>query len=137
MARGGNSVVVIKWRDIPAQVNAQMGRDRYQVVLSAKFQRAIDRAKRKANIYTAEEDIAQWSRDSLPLEGTLAEAAQKVADEIEAKYSRQHLGVLAYAGGFEKDIEQLTVAAKDLAALEELEEEMNEDATDNTTYEQQ
>ena len=127
MARGGNSVVVIKWRDIPAQVNAQMGRDRYQVVLSAKFQRAIDRAKRKANIYTAEEDIAQWSRDSLPLEGTLAEAAQKVADEIEAKYSRQHLGVLAYAGGFEKDIEQLTVAAKDLAALEELEEEMQEE----------
>ena len=137
MARGGNSVVVIKWRDIPAQVNAQMGRDRYQIVLSAKFQRAIDRAKRKANIYTAEEDIAQWSRDSLPLEGTLAEAAQKVADEIEAKYSRQHLGVLAYAGGFEKDIEQLTVAAKDLAALEELEEEMNEDVTDNTNYEQQ
>ncbi len=127
MARGGNSVVIIKWRDIPAQVNAQMGRDRYQVVLSAKFQRAIDRAKRKANIYPAEEDIAQWSRDSLPLEGTLAEAAQKVADEIEAKYSRQHLGVLAYAGGFEKDIEQLTVAAKDLAALEELEEEMNDD----------
>ncbi|TRZ73652.1 MAG: hypothetical protein D4R95_02860 [Actinobacteria bacterium] len=127
MARGGNSVVVIKWRDIPAQVNAQMGRDRYQVVLSAKFQRAIDRAKRKANIYTAEEDIAQWSRDTLPLEGTLAEAAQKVADEIEAKYSRQHLGVLAYAGGFEKDIEQLTVAAKDLAALEELEEEMNDE----------
>ena len=126
MARGGNSVVVIKWRDIPAQVNAQMGRDRYHVVLSAKFQRAIDRAKRKANIYTAEEDIAQWSRDTLPLEGTLAEAAQKVADEIEAKYSRQHLGVLAYAGGFEKDIEQRTVAAKDLAALEELEEEMNE-----------
>ena len=126
MARGGNSVVVIKWRDIPAQVNAQMGRDRYQVVLSAKFQRAIYRAKRKANIYTAEEDIAQWSRDTLPLEGTLAEAAQKVADEIEAKYSRQHIGVLAYAGGFEKDIEQLTVAAKDLAALEELEEEMNE-----------
>ena len=137
MARGGNSVVVIKWRDIPAQVNAQMGRDRYQVVLSAKFQRAIDRAKRKANIYTAEEDIAQWSRDTLPLEGTLAEAAQKVADEIEAKYSRQHLGVLAYAGGFEKDIEQLTVAAKDLAALEELEEEMNEEAQNDTNNEQQ
>ena len=25
MARGGNSVIIIKWRDIPAQVNAQMG----------------------------------------------------------------------------------------------------------------
>ncbi|NCZ90600.1 MAG: hypothetical protein EBY93_06675 [Actinobacteria bacterium] len=46
MARGGNAVVIIKWRDIPAQVNAQMGRERHQVVLSAKFQRAIDRAER-------------------------------------------------------------------------------------------
>ncbi|NDD87230.1 MAG: hypothetical protein EBZ45_05885 [Actinobacteria bacterium] len=48
VARGGNAVVIIKWRDIPAQVNAQMGRERHQVVLSAKFQRAIDRAKRTA-----------------------------------------------------------------------------------------
>ena len=97
MARGGNSVVVIKWRDIPAQVNAQMGRDRYQVVLSAKFQRAIDRAKRKANIYTAEEDIAQWSRDPLPLEGTLAAAAQKVADEIERLVNDHQVGFFILA----------------------------------------
>ena len=73
----------------------------------------------------------------MPLEGTLAEAAQKVADEIEAKYSRQHLGVLAYAGGFEKDIEQLTVAAKDLAALEELEEEMDDEMNEEMNEEQQ
>ncbi len=123
MARGGNAVIIIKWRDIPAQVNAQVGRDRHQVVLTAKFQRAIDRAKRKAHIYTAEEDVAQWTRESLPLEGTLQEAAQAVADRLEVEYSRQRLGVLAFAGGFENDVEQLTVAAKDLAALEELEED--------------
>ncbi len=123
MARGGNAVVIIKWRDIPAQVNAQMGRERHQVVLSAKFQRAIDRAKRKAKIYTAEEDVAQWSRESLPLEGDMAQAAQAVADRIEEEYSRTRLGQLAYAGGFEADVEQMSVAAKDLAALEELEED--------------
>ena len=126
MARGGNSVIIIKWRDIPAQVNAQMGRERYQVILGAKFQRAIDRAKRKANIYTAEEDVAQWSRETLPLEGDMALAAQSVADRLEEEWTRQRLGVLAYAGGFEKDVEQLTVAAKDLPALEELEDDEEE-----------
>ncbi len=91
MARGGNSIIIIKWRDIPAQVNAQMGRERYQVILGAKFQRAIDRAKRKANIYTAEEDVAQWSRETLPLEGDMALAAQSVADRLEEEWTRQRL----------------------------------------------
>jgi len=56
---GGAEVVTIFWRDIPAQVNGQDGRDRHQVLLSSKFQRAVDRAKRKAGIYTAEDDITQ------------------------------------------------------------------------------
>lgn len=120
MARGGSSVVVIMWRDIPAQVNAQSGRDRHQVMLSAKFQRAVDRAKRKAGIYTAEEDVAQWRRISLPLTGTLEESAQREAERIEGEFSRERLGVLAFAGGYEKDVQDLSVASKELAALEEL-----------------
>jgi hypothetical protein len=123
MARGGNSVVVIMWRDIPAQVNAQSGRDRHQVMLSAKFQRAVDRAKRKAGIYTAEEDVAQWRRISLPLTGTLEESAQREAERIEGEFSRERLGVLAFAGGYEKDVQDLSVASKELAALEELAED--------------
>ena len=83
MPRGSNEVIVIMWRDIPAQVNAQLGRERKQVQLPEKFQRAIDRAKRKAHIYTAEEDIAQWRRLSLPLNGDLTEAAQREADRLE------------------------------------------------------
>ena len=123
MARGGNSVVVIMWRDIPAQVNAQSGRDRHQVMLSAKFQRAVDRAKRKAGIYTAEEDVAQWRRISLPLSGTLEESAQREAQRIEGEFSRERLGMLAFAGGYEKDVQDLSVASKELAALEELAED--------------
>lgn len=123
MARGGNAVVVIMWRDIPAQVNAQSGRDRHQVMLSAKFQRAVDRAKRKAGIYTAEEDVAQWRRISLPLTGTLEESARREAERIEGEFSRERLGVLAFAGGYEKDVQDLSVASKELAALEELAED--------------
>lgn len=123
MPRSGAVIVIIKWRDIPAQVNAQFGRERYQLVLSAKFQRAIDRAKRKAHIYTAEEDVAQWSRETLPLEGTMEDAAKAVVERLETQYSREHLGRLAYAGGWEKDVEAMDVSTRELAALEELEED--------------
>ncbi|NBS00055.1 MAG: hypothetical protein EBT42_06755 [Actinobacteria bacterium] len=122
MPRGSNEVVVIMWRDIPAQVNAQAGRERKQVQLSDKFQRAVDRAKRKAHIYTADEDIAQWRRISLPLVGDLAEAAQREADRLDGEYSRERLGRLAFAGGYEADVDNSAISTDALLALEELEE---------------
>jgi len=122
MPRGSNEVIVIMWRDIPAQVNAQAGRERKQVQLSDKFQRAIDRAKRKAHIYTADEDIAQWRRISLPLVGDLTEAAQREADRLDGEYSRERLGRLAFAGGFEADVDDSAISVTELLALEELEE---------------
>jgi hypothetical protein len=120
--RGSNEVIVIMWRDIPAQVNAQMGRERKQVQLAEKFQRAIDRAKRKAHIYTAEEDIAQWRRVSLPLVGDMTEAAQREADRLDNEYSRERLGKLAFAGGFEADVKDDEFTNQQLLDLEELEE---------------
>ena len=122
MPRGSNEVIVIMWRDIPAQVNAQAGRERKQVQLSDKFQRAIDRAKRKAHIYTADEDIAQWRRISLPLVGDLAEAAQREADRLDGEYSRERLWRLAFAGGYEADVDNSAITTAALLALEELEE---------------
>ena len=122
MPRGSNEVIVIMWRDIPAQVNAQASRERKQVQLSDKFQRAIDRAKRKAHIYTADEDIAQWRRISLPLVGDLAEAAQREADRLDGEYSRERLGRLAFAGGYEADVDNSAISTDALLALEELEE---------------
>jgi hypothetical protein len=126
MARRGGAaavVVTILWRDIPAQVNGQAGRDRHQVVLSNKFQRAIDRAKRKADIYTAEEDIAQWRRITIDCDGDVAAAADAEAERIEREYSREYLGKLAYAGGFVADIDDSDVDGAALRALEELEDE--------------
>jgi hypothetical protein len=124
MTRGakGPELVVIYWRDIPAQVNAQLGRERHQVLLSDKFQRAVDRAKRKAHIYTAHEDIAQWRRESQPCEGDLAAAAEALANRIEGEYTRDRLGLLAFAGGWEADVGADRVRAAELAALEELDD---------------
>ena len=101
MPRATRDVVVIMWRDIPAQVNGQDGRERHQVLLSDKFQRAIDRAKRKAKIVTAQEDVAQWRRISRAFDGDVRQAAQSEADRLEADYSQDRLGKLAFAGGWE------------------------------------
>ncbi|SRR6266508_1447278 len=96
-----NEVVVIMWRDIPAQVNGQSGRDRHQVALAPRFQRAIDRAKRKARIVTAHEDVAQWRRVSTPCTGDVAAAADAAARQLEREYTERRLGAISYNGGFE------------------------------------
>jgi hypothetical protein len=122
--RTNRELVVIYWRDIPAQVNAQEGRLRHQVVLGGKFQRAIDRAKRKARIYTAAEEVAQWRRESRPFEGDLAAAAQAAADAIDNEYRHERLGLLAYYGGWEADVVSNDAIDRDvLAALEELDDD--------------
>ncbi|MGH9270102.1 MAG: virulence factor, partial [Ilumatobacteraceae bacterium] len=89
MPRRSSEVVVIYWRDIPAQVNGQVGRDRHQVALSDKFQRAIDRAKRKAKINTAHEDVAQWRRVSQSVDGDVEAAARAEADRVTGEATRQ------------------------------------------------
>jgi hypothetical protein len=134
MARraGTAQVVTIYWRDIPAQVNGQSGRERHQVVLSSKFQRAIDRAKRKAKIYTAEEDIAQWRRETSSCDGDASAAADAEAARLERETSREYLGRLAYAGGFAADIDQHAVDRSELLALEELDDESNDAEATNT-----
>ena len=133
--RGTRELIVIYWRDIPAQVNAQEGRDRHQVVLGGKFQRAIDRAKRKAGIYTADEEVAQWRRESRPIVGDLGAEAQAAANAIEREYRRDRLGLLAYYGGWEADVVNTEAIDRDvLAALEELSDEdenENQDEQEN------
>lgn len=128
----GPTLVTIYWRDIPAQVNGQSGRDRHQVVLSGKFQRAIDRAKRKADIYTAEQDIAQWRRVSVACEADIATAAEVEASRIESGFSREYLGKLAFAGGFVADIDDAAVDRAALLALEELDEDELDENSEET-----
>ena len=97
-------IVTISWRDVPAQVNGVHGRLRHQIVLSPKFQRAIDRAKRKARITTAQDDVAQWRRTSTAGQGDVVAAAAAEAARLERVYSTQYLAQLAYVGGYAADL---------------------------------
>ncbi len=59
----------------------------------------------------------------MPIDGDPAEAAEAEAARLEARYPREHLGRLAYVGGFEADIVDDEVPQSELLALEELDDE--------------
>ncbi len=96
-----NQLVVISWRDIPAQVNAQAGRRRHQVVLDDRFQQAIDRAAIVAGKTTAQDYVAEWRRTSTPCGDDLEAVAAKEAERLEQSYPPERLDRLAANGGRE------------------------------------
>ena len=96
-----NQLVVIYWRDIPAQVNAQAGRKRHQVLLDQRFQLAIDRAAMVADKKTAQEYIAEWRRDARPCGDDLEALATAEAARLDAEYPRERLNALVDTGGLE------------------------------------
>jgi hypothetical protein len=98
-----NQLVVIYWRDIPAQVNAQAGRRRHQQVLDRRFQLAIDRAAMVAGKKTAQEYIAEWRRESRPCGDDLEAEATGEATRLEAAYDRDRLNRLVDHGGIDPD----------------------------------
>ena len=102
--RGGPSLKIIKWRDIPAQVNATSGDDKVQIELPHRFQAAIDRAAMLADKKDASSYIAEMGQELRPLESDdlRAEAEQLVA-EIEAEFTSERLNEIVRNGGFAGD----------------------------------
>ena len=103
MPRNRAEVVVISWRDIPAQVNARVGDERHQVLLPARFQRAVERATRIAGKKTAHEHVAEWRRRSFPIDGNPLDAARAEAARLDAAFPADRLRSLVAAGGWDPD----------------------------------
>jgi uncharacterized protein (DUF2164 family) len=99
--RGGNEVVVILWRDIPAQINGKAGADRHQVILPHRFQKAIDRAAMVADKKTAQEYVGEWRRTSYPLTGELVTTIDEIAATIEVEFTNERLHTIVDNGGWD------------------------------------
>lgn len=84
-------LIKISWRDIPAQVIAKQGRKKVKVVLSDRFQKAIDRAAMKAGRMGSEEYLDDWQRTYQDCIGDLEELANAEAERLEAQYSNDRL----------------------------------------------
>jgi hypothetical protein len=94
------SLIIISWREIPAQVIVKRGRETAKVQLSARFQEAVDRAAMRAGKGASDAYLADWKRsEPRPCgEDLHAEAAAEAA-RIEARFSDEALEALIRAKG--------------------------------------
>ncbi len=96
-----NQMVVIYWRDIPAQVTATNDGQTVKRLLEPRFQHAIDRAAAVAGLTETSAYVAQWRRQATPLgsDDNAEETAEQTAAELEQKFDRDSLEALVRAGG--------------------------------------
>jgi len=86
-------VILISWKDIPAQVIVQRGRIREKAVLSKRFHEAIDRAAMRAGKGSSDAYIAEWKREASKLEtdDDLKDVAANEISRLEAEYPDERL----------------------------------------------
>jgi hypothetical protein len=99
--RSSNEIVVIMWRDIPAQINGKVGDERHQVMLPHRFQKAIDRAAMVAGKKTAQDYVGEWRRTNHPITGELVETVDATAATIEREFTNERLHALVANGGWD------------------------------------
>ena len=98
------SLVLISWRDIPAQVNGGSGENRVQRILPRRFQRAIDRAAMVAGKTQASQYVGEWRRTVIPGDAADPEsAAIAAAAELEEAFPRQRLDEFVTTGGWDPE----------------------------------
>ena len=103
MARLNNKevLVVVFWRDIPAQVIARRGRDSARIELPVRFQEAIDKAAMRAGMAGTDEYLSQWRNESGAAApgGDLQGAAEARARALEEAYDDARLQALVSSRG--------------------------------------
>jgi hypothetical protein len=105
-------LILISWRDIPAQVIVKQGRNTAKVPLSQRFQEAVDRAAMRAGKGSSDAYLADWKR-SEPREcgGDIEAAAAAEAARLEARYRDADLERLIRAHGVDDDAAVATPGA--------------------------
>ena len=89
--------IVVSWRDIPSQVIVKQGRKRARVLLSPRFQQAVDRAAMRARKRSEDAYLSEWVRERSPIEcidgekPDLETVAGGIARNLERSYSDQRL----------------------------------------------
>ena len=100
------SIIVLYWRDIPAQVVAERGRGRKReqakIELHKRFALAIDEAAMRDGADSTDDYLAEWRRgEAQECSEDLQGEADTLAAAIEADYPRERLAALVAKGGAE------------------------------------
>ncbi|MFO1436128.1 MAG: virulence factor [Gammaproteobacteria bacterium] len=98
-------LIVVSWRDIPAQVIVKRGRDVAKVPLSQRFQVAIDRAAMRAGKGSSDEYLADWKRNSRDCGDDIEAEAAAEAERLETVFNDAQLEKLVKSHGLSPDSE--------------------------------
>jgi hypothetical protein len=98
------SLIVISWRDIPAQVIAKRGRETVKVQLGARFQEAVDRAAMRAGKGSSDAYLADWRRTPRACGDDLQAEATAEAARLEARYTDEDLERVIRAKGVDETL---------------------------------
>ncbi|MDJ0607435.1 MAG: virulence factor [Kiloniellales bacterium] len=97
-------LIVVYWRDIPAQVIVKAGRKAAKRQLSERFEKAVDRAAMKANLRDTDSYLGEWRRaDPVDCGDDLEAEAEASAARFEQEYSDERLRGLVSNHGREAD----------------------------------
>lgn len=81
-------LIIVYWRDIPAQVIGKAGRRTVKKQLSDRFQEAIDRAAMRAGRGSSDLYLSEWRRESREVAGAALETeVDRIAGEFESTMS--------------------------------------------------
>lgn len=95
-------LIVVYWRDIPAQVIVKQRRETAKRQLAERFETAIDRAAMHAKLAGTDDYLNEWRRaDPVEVSDNLEAEAEKAAAAIEADYPDDRLKALSLAGGID------------------------------------
>ena len=95
------SLLLVCWRDIPAQVIARSGRRSAKRQLSERFEQAIDRAAMRSGMRGTDAYLGEWRRVDLGACGDdLEAAAGELASRLEAEFTDDLLKDMVASGGY-------------------------------------
>ncbi len=93
-------LVILSWRDIPAQVVVKAGRRSAKRELSKRFIEAIDRVAMREGAVGTDAYLEQWRRsDPTPCGDDLEAEATAAAEKLEREFDQDALKALVASGG--------------------------------------
>ena len=95
-------LTIIKWRDIPAQVVMKKSRkDVKKVMLSDRFQEAIDLAATVGGAADTDAYLADWNNEIIEVSTDDMEAeVNAMVAELEDSFTEEELGLYVQTGGY-------------------------------------
>jgi hypothetical protein len=93
-------LTILYWRDIPSQIVVKQGRQNAKILLSERFQEAIDMAAMRDKSHETDAYLEGWRKgDPESVDGDLEALAADRAAAIEDAFDEAALRALVVSGG--------------------------------------